>query len=160
LDEWQQSVTLWSFVIKILTDSYTAMKLICSHIILRFCLTLALVLQSLLPASLTIAAQAGYDVSNFICTPSKLTPSTKAQAHVKELLILLGENGPHEPNPSEKEHCSNCVISFNTIEPTPLIYLTPTAFSAQAPLYIFKLNRLVALARGPPLGGRAPPKFL
>ena len=131
-----------------------------AHILLPICLTFALVLQSLLPATLTIAAKAGYDVSAFLCSPSGTAPNQAAQDHIEELLTLVGMGAPETPEPPASEHCASCIIILAAAVNTPQQIKIPIAYSQTSdsffPLYLVNSTS----ARGPPLGGRAPPSFL
>lgn len=136
------------------------MNTIWPHTVLRSFLVLALILQSLMPASLAIAEEAGYDVSSFICNPSNSTPSAKANAHIQDLLTALGMEDSSEPPAPPSEHCSNCVINFSAVLGDFQRYLTQTGFLTSDAVYFRSRGNHATLARGPPLGGRAPPQFL
>lgn len=134
-----------------------AMKSICSNIILRSLLTFALMLQSVMPATLAIASEAGFDVSDYLCNPSQTAPTAQAQTHIKDLMVLLGDRSDDEPISAQGEHCSNCIISLNALISAPQKYLETTVFVTQPAQYTYKFEGLSSFARGPPLGGRAPP---
>lgn len=130
-----------------------------SHIILRICLALALIFQSLLPAAVAVAQTSGHDVSAFICNPSNNTPSAQAQAQIDNLLAVLNNHPNEEPAHENAEHCSNCVVSFHSLLTAPLNFLTSTTFPSQKTRYFQNYAASIPTARGPPLGGRAPPIF-
>lgn len=131
-----------------------------SHIVLRGFLALVLMAQSLLPASIVLAADAGYNVSNFICSPSEAAPSPQAQAHIAVLLSRIGQEQPQEPDPQAGDHCDNCVLVLTVLPARPIRQCTSINFSAYNIVYVEGLHALAFSVRGPPLGGRAPPQSL
>lgn len=128
--------------------------------LLPFYITLALIAQSLLPASVTIAAKAGYDVSALLCSPSGKAPSESAKNHMKGLLSLIDDRQAETPNMPKTEHCGLCVVSIPAALNTPEYQLTRIAYSERPKTVYHKPPLRSQAARGPPLGGRAPPIFL
>ena len=129
------------------------------HTLLRICVALALILQSLIPAAYAIAEKSGHNVSAFICNPSQKAPSIEAQEHIETLLALLNEHPSEAPSDTHNEHCSNCVIELNSLLTPTFISGTSSNFEFPATQYFQTLLLSSKSIRGPPLGGRAPPVF-
>ena len=136
------------------------MKSTCRHIILRTALVLSLVFQSLAPASLVMAAEAGYDVSAFMCSPSNKAPSAQAAAHIQNLMTIIEGKDSKYPLPSSFDHCSNCVIAIDDIGLAPLRCLSSTRFQFPENTYLSDSLYNLPTTRAPPLGSRAPPRLL
>lgn len=136
------------------------MKSMCRHIILRTALVLSLVFQSLMPVSLVMAAEAGYDVSAFMCSPSTKAPSAQAEAHIQDLMRIIEGGGSKDPLPSSFDHCSSCVIAIDDIGLEPLRCLSSSRFEFLENTYLSDSLYILPTTRAPPLGSRAPPRLL
>lgn len=113
-----------------------------------------MVFQSLLPAGLAVAKDAGFDVSAFMCGPDGAQASPEAQAHFNDLMDLIGADVPAGAPP---ETCAKCVMSPAAVLPILNSYAAPVIYVPRETPYIRNINVTVISARGPPLGGRAPP---
>ena len=136
------------------------MKSLRANILLSLALTFALLLQSVLPASLSIAAKAGYDVSAFLCSPSGGAPSQAAQDHMRSLLALVDKKASDTPDTPSTEHCAACVMIMSPTLAVVQFTSLPITYAETAKPFEYENHLSSVSARGPPLGGRAPPLFL
>jgi hypothetical protein len=99
------------------------------------------------------AAASGPDVSAYWCGP--FAPSAKAQAASEALLEAVGES-PEPEIPATPDCAACCVLGACTVAArvdVVLARLDPPSGRVEAPRVIAAPDA----ARGPPLGGRAPP---
>lgn len=123
----------------------------------RFCARLFICLQLLLPSTLSYAAPSHMDLSSLLCSPSGQPISPSAEAALKDLTELLGEDGDDTKEPSG--HCDMCTLSTVAL-PSPNISFFEQSLGQHLPIYAAFEIGLVHKAQGPPTGSRAPPHLL
>ena len=128
------------------------------HIALPLVLAIGLLAQLSLPWVQSKAVEAGFNAAPYICNLDGRAPSTQAQAHIRALLTLAGQDIPPEDVPA-MEHCAACIMQSVGIM-TASQFLT-TSHSVKARKAAFPKTRpeIYHFAQGPPLGSRAPPLF-
>lgn len=136
------------------------------HIFRPILLAFALIAQSLMPSAVALAGHAGYDVSAFMCAPLSHAgpaagPSQDAQAHFKSLLSEISAAQSPDTDALDWPQCESCLNhSTVAVMPSPLRVLSPAQYQTAVPRRPDSRICRPSLARGPPLGGRAPPTFL
>lgn len=125
------------------------------HTAFRVCLALLLLWSPMASAN---AASPNIKTGGYFCHESSQTPSSEAQAHLKEFLSLVGdldENGDSDTT----HHCPDCflmILGLTVQKPT--VPASPN-FSRNLTHYFATFKGFQLTPTGPPLGGRAPPLF-
>lgn len=128
------------------------------HIALPLIIALGLLAQLSLPWVQSKAVEAGFNAAPYICNLDGRAPTTQAQAHIRALLTLAGQDIPPEDAPA-MEHCAACIMpSIGNMMASQSL---DTAHSVKARKGTFPKTRpeIYHFAQGPPLGPRAPPLF-
>lgn len=123
----------------------------------HLCVGVLICLQLLLSSALSYAAPGNIDLTSYLCAPSGQALSPSAEAALKDLLELLGEDSEDTEPPSG--HCDLCTLS-NIALLTPEQRLCDQPDGQQLPVFVAFEIGLVHKAQGPPTGSRAPPYFI
>lgn len=127
--------------------------------IMKCALAVMLAVQSLMPASIALAKDAGYDVSAFMCAPADAAPSADAAAHFQALLSEI-DNAHPDDIAADSLECSFCLAQGAGVLAAFERFAVPAERFGSKPVFNFDAIACVNTPRGPPLGGRAPPAFL
>lgn len=136
------------------------MKLAWIHTIFRVYLGMALILPTLAPASYAMPSGTSNDASYFFCDQSRQAKSAVPNAYIEELQSLLGEDITEQPDGRFGNHCFDCLVSFYSALVPPVVHLRKAAFETSRTVYFQDAQQAHFYVRGPPVGGRAPPRFL
>jgi len=119
--------------------------------LIRIIILSALLTQSLVGGTMA-RAQSGWGY--LLCQPSGQSLSPEMQAQLKEISAILDIA---EPEDAASQHCGDCVIAHFALQTKKQeVPAGLWAATTHVPLPIHDAGFLLP-ARGPPLGGRAPP---
>ena len=128
------------------------------HIALPLVLALGLLVQLSLPWVQSKASEAGFNAAPYICNLDGRAPTTQAQAHIRALLTLAGQDIPPEDVPA-MEHCAACIMQSIGIMTASQFLTTSQNFMSRKAAFPKTRPEIYHFAQGPPLGSRAPPFF-
>lgn len=114
----------------------------------------ALLIQAVMPWAMAAAAERSPDlVAHYCSTPGETAGAVTIGA---ELSKLLAEKEGKQSKADPPHDCGDCVLGQPVPVPDAVTFKAPMMQPVSADVALFEV-RFVQVARGPPLGARAPP---
>ncbi|AXE63431.1 hypothetical protein BBF93_03750 [Hyphomonas sp. CACIAM 19H1] len=120
----------------------------------RLLAVVALLIQAVMPWAMAAAAERSPDlVAHYCSTPGETAGAVAIGA---ELSKLLAEKEGKKTQGDPPHDCGDCVLGQPVPVPDAVTFKAPVMQPVSADVALFEV-RFVKVARGPPLGARAPP---